>query len=85
MASFRPALSKKFRLIDSLCREYESTEESDVPVPQEIVACFAKLISASQGLRQMIERVILMLQRTDLAQAKSIENALATLKAHLAA
>ncbi len=71
--------------IDSLCKEYESTESSDVPVPQEIVVCLAKLVGESKDLKRAAERVILMLKHTDFERAKSIAEALETLNARLAA
>ncbi len=74
-----------FEEIDNLCKEYESTESSDVPVPQEIVACLAKLVGESKDLKRAAERVKLMLKRTDFECAKSIAEALETINAHLAA
>jgi tetratricopeptide (TPR) repeat protein len=74
-----------FEEIDNLCKEYESTEPSDVPVPQEIVACLAKLVPESKNLKQAAERVILMLKRTGFERAKSLAEALETINACLVA
>lgn len=74
-----------FEEIDNLCKEYESVDSVDAPVPQEIVLCLSKLIGKSEKLMQAAERVILMVKHKDLEQAKSIEDALKSLNAHIAA
>lgn len=74
-----------FEEIDNLCKEYESVDSIDAPVPQEIVLCLSKLIGESKKLMQAAERIILMVKHNDLEQAKSIEDALKSLKAYVAA
>jgi|GEM_PF-3301408 len=64
-----------FEEIDNLCSEYENTESFDVPVPQEIVGCLAKLITKeTKEINRAAERVILMAKRVGFEKAKSIED-----------
>jgi len=74
-----------FDEIDSLCKEYESIDPIDAPVPQEIVICLERLARKTKKLKQAVERIILLVKRLDLEQAKSIEESLGKLKTYLVA
>lgn len=66
--------------IEELCREYESTEPIDVPLPQELAVCLAQLAANSPKLKHTAERFILLLKRINFLEAKSIADSLKTIR-----